>query len=58
MEPNSVNSVQKVRPGINKCCVIFTCCKKSRGIPEDAVDERRDASELKLISLKKTCINC
>jgi hypothetical protein len=43
---------------MNKCLCHFYLLKKSREIPEDSVDKSRNGSELKLISLKKTCINC
>jgi len=39
--------------------VILKCCKNSRELPEDGVDKRRNASDLKTDHLtKKVCINC
>jgi hypothetical protein len=51
MKLNNVNSVQKLCDFI-----MLTCCKKSREIPEDAVEKHENVSELKLISLKRLAL--
>ena len=62
----------KITTGIIKCalcaktvilvsmsaCVMLRCCKSSQELPEDGVDKRRNAAELKRDQLIKWLINC